>query len=66
MSFRLRINLLYRDGTKHELNLAIPPDVAKEIQNKGLLATQVYVDEFLQFQVPDNAILSKFKGGREV
>jgi len=63
MSFRLRLNLLYKDGTAHELLLAIPPDIAEEIAHKGLMAAQIFVDKFVQIAVPDNAALDTFKKG---
>lgn len=63
MSYRMRIVLMYKDGTQHELNLAIPPEVGDEIAQKGLMATRVFIDKFIQVSVPDNAILDKFKKG---
>lgn len=65
MTMRMRLNLLYKDGTNHELRLAIPPEVGNEISKKGLVATQVFIDELIQVPVPgslrDNAILEDFK-----
>lgn len=63
MSYRLRINLLYKDGTNHELKMAIPPEVGEEIAQKGLVATQVFVDKFIQVAVPHNTIFDDFKKG---
>jgi len=62
-SYRLRLNLLYKDGTRHELTMAVPPEVGDEIAQKGLVATQVFVDKFIQVAVPDTAIFDKFKKG---
>jgi len=63
MSLRMRINLLYKDGTNHELRLAIPPEVGDEITRKGLVATQVFVDKVIQVPVPENTIFDDFKKG---
>ena len=64
MTMRMRINLLYKDGTNHQLRLAIPPEVGDEIAQKGLVATQVFIEKFIQGVVPDNAIFDDFKGKR--
>lgn len=63
MSMRMRVNLLYKDGTRHELRLAIPPEVGKEIAQKGLVATQVFIEDYIVGVVPDNTIFDDFRRG---
>ena len=57
---------MYKDGTSHELRMAVPEAVGDQIAVKGLVATKVYIDKFLQVPVrglPDNIRLDDFKGG---
>ena len=61
MSYRMRLVLMYKDGTERELKTAVPPDVGNEIAQKGLVATRVYVDKFSQFPVPPNTIFDDFR-----
>jgi len=64
MSYRMRLVLHYRDGTNHELKMAVPAEVGDEIAQKGLVATRVYVDKYIQMAVPGNAQFDDFKGGK--
>jgi len=61
MSNRLRLDLLYKDGTNHELVINCPEEVAREIEHKGLVAAQIYVESFIQ--VPGGLEVDKFKKG---
>ena len=64
MNYRLRLKLFYKDGTTNELIIRTPPEVANEIQRKGMLAAEIYVDENIQsfggFDIED---FKKNKGG---
>ena len=48
MRQRLRLVLLYKDGVRNEVIVQTSPDIAAAIQRKGLLAAEIYVDEFIQ------------------
>lgn len=56
---RLRIFLWYKDGSARRLQIAVPDEVANEVQRKGLMATTVLIDAPRQF--PVNGHLDGFK-----
>lgn len=64
-SYRMRIILLYKDGTNQQLTLAVPVEVGNTIAVKGLVATQVYIDKFMQFPVEGNVKFDDFKKGKQ-
>ena len=49
MSIRLNIVLYYKDGSRCGLEINCPPDVAAEIERKGLVNAKIAVDRFMQF-----------------
>lgn len=61
MALYLRLNLFYADGTQNEIRAAIPEDVARAIENKGLGYVTVYVERDIVVSVPENAFLDKFQ-----
>jgi len=64
--YKMRVRLLYKDGTSQELRMAVPEAVGDQIAVKGLVATTVYIDKFIQVPVrglPDNMKFDDYKGG---
>lgn len=62
--YKMRIKLFYKDGTSNELRMAVPEEVGNQIAIKGLVATTVYIDKFIQVPVrgmPDNVNFDDFK-----
>ena len=65
MNSRLRLRLHYKDGTQNEVVIQIPIAMGEAIQGKGLLAAQVFVDEYVE-SFPSMSHLEDFqtkKGG---
>ena len=60
MSHKLTLVLCYNDGTRCGLEVDCPPDVAAEIERKGLSFVKVQVDKFIQIPKPELE-LNKFK-----
>ena len=61
MSHKLTLVLCYNDGTRCGLEVDCPPDVAAEIERKGLSFVKVQVDKFIQVPVSKGLELNKFK-----
>lgn len=64
MSHKLTLLLLYKDGTKCGLEVDCPPDVAAEIERKGLYAVKVEVQKFILSPVPELKVNKFIKEGR--
>ena len=60
MQYRLRLVLLYKDGTRNELKVQVPEDVGGAIKRKGMTAARVFVEELIQGFVPGNLNLEDF------
>ena len=60
MSHKLVLILNYKDGTRCGLEVDCPPDVAAEIERKGLYSVKVQVEKFILTPVPELKV-NKFK-----
>jgi len=61
MTHKLMLVLFYKDGTRCGLEIDCPPDVADEIQRKGLQSVKVQVEKFILTPVSKALELNKFK-----
>jgi len=50
MNMRLSIIFYYKDGTKYHLMGSVPSEVAEAIHVKGLIQTEVNIEEKLHIQ----------------
>lgn len=60
MSHRLILVMIYQDGTQNGLKVECPPEVAAEIERKGLKFVNVQVEKFIQgsgLSIPDDPLL---------